>query len=275
MTPRHILMSLCAAALCSLLGACSGTPDGVLSKEKMARLMADIHEAEGVADTERATYASDSMRRVLRQSVYAHNGVTQEDVDSSFSWYGHHIEKYMDVYDRVIEILDERMNAANTLSARTGTHDDDPFGRVIALEGDSVDIWAAPRHRRFYTLGGAPYVVYTANPDRNWEPGDTYTLAFKAINPTHPVEFILVAEYDDGSFAQQQRSSSQPGWNKLDLTIAPESSGRRARSLSAVIHYEPRGGEQMYIDSISLVRRHPRFTLPAAHAESDSIPSSR
>ena len=108
--------------LCILLlaAACDRRPDGVLGKEDMARLLADIHKAEIVAETNTRTY-NDSLKRVLRQSVYARHGVTTEDVDSSLSWYGYNMEKYLEVYDRVIEILEKERDDARLKAGSVST----------------------------------------------------------------------------------------------------------------------------------------------------------
>lgn len=254
-----------------LLGACSSTPDGIIPEEKMARLLADVHQAEGVVETERGYYSSDSMRRVLRKSVYERHGVTAEQVDSSMVWYGRNIEKYIDVYSRVIEILDERLLEANTLSAREGG---EMAQASMAVEGDSVDVWTTARQRRFYTLGANNYVTYRLNADNHWEPNDRFTLSFKALNPRSPVSVTLTAEYDNGSTEVVSRSVSQQGWSHISIDVEGEDlrsgiRGRHPRALAVAIGYTPDRDEQMYIDSISLVRVHPRITRASAVGHDD------
>ncbi len=54
----------------------------MIPDDEMAELMADIHTAESVVDTERRVFATDSMRRLLKQSVLARYGYTMADFDS-------------------------------------------------------------------------------------------------------------------------------------------------------------------------------------------------
>lgn len=128
------------------LTACNSTPDGVIPDDEMAELMADIHTAESVVDTERRVFATDSMRRLLKQSVIARYGYTMADFDSSLSYYGRNIDLYAKLYEDVITILDERIAEAESRSAtdiaggRQGSTSDLDF----SVDGDSVDVWALP-----------------------------------------------------------------------------------------------------------------------------------
>lgn len=51
---------LVSAASVVLAAACSSVPDGVLDKEDMASLMADIHTAESMMELDRVSYRNDS-----------------------------------------------------------------------------------------------------------------------------------------------------------------------------------------------------------------------
>ena len=120
-----------AAGLLLLTCACSKVPGGVIPPERMAELLADFHTGEAVVDMNRTEFYTDSLRQLYKQSVYARHGVTPEEVDSSFSWYGRHMAEYMDVYDRTIEILDRRLiETGNRIAAEA----------ALSIAGDSVDV---------------------------------------------------------------------------------------------------------------------------------------
>ena len=74
---------------------CNSTPDYVISQEKMAQLLVDIHIGESVVDANMQEYELDSVKKALKQSIYIKHGVTSEQVDTSFIWYGENIEKYI------------------------------------------------------------------------------------------------------------------------------------------------------------------------------------
>ena len=90
--------------------SCRHTPEGVLEQEEMAQLMADIHMGEALVDFNYSTYPNDSTRKMLKQSIYAAHKVTAEEVAPSLEWYGKHIEDYITVYDRTLEIIQQRQS---------------------------------------------------------------------------------------------------------------------------------------------------------------------
>ena len=63
-------------ALSAAVGGCNPAPDGVLSPDDMARLLADIHIGESVSETERRVFNNDSILRVLKQSILQKHGMT-------------------------------------------------------------------------------------------------------------------------------------------------------------------------------------------------------
>ena len=91
-----------------LLSACKKVPDYVISENDMAELLADIHEANAVIEINPAAYNNDSLKKELKQSVFIRHNTTQEQFDTSLLWYGHNLDIYTEVYDNVIEILEER-----------------------------------------------------------------------------------------------------------------------------------------------------------------------
>lgn len=236
--------------------ACSRVPSGVIPPGDMAELLADLHEGEGVVESERQSFATDSMRMLLRESIYRRHDVTRQQVDSSMMWYGKNIEKYMEVYDEVIEILDKRLADANSNTSRPAQNGS--VYQSVSLEGDSIDVWTQLHYRRFYDSGGNNFVTYRMNKDRNWQPGDSYTLNFKAINTRKPVDVAMLVEYTDGTSDYSHRQFPHSGWNDLKITHTPD---KEASTMSVVISYEPARKEVAYIDSISLIRRHSRNTV--------------
>ena len=90
------------AVVALLVISCSSVPGYVIPPKKMAELLADIHIGESVVDLNRADYRTDSTKAIMLQSVLAHHGVTKQELDTSFDWYGHNISYYMEVYDKTI-----------------------------------------------------------------------------------------------------------------------------------------------------------------------------
>lgn len=82
-----------------IFAGCDSTPDYVIPPKKMAELMADIHTGEAVVESNNRSFPNDSVKKTFMQSIYLKHGVTSQEVDTSLYWYGHNLNKYMDVYN--------------------------------------------------------------------------------------------------------------------------------------------------------------------------------
>lgn len=265
------LIMAAAALIGALLGGCRQQPDGVLSQEEMALVVADLHMADGVTALNYSQYPTDSARQALKQSVLAARGVSQQQLDTSFMWYGNHLDKYMEVCDRVIEILQERQNSiAAGASAQ------------IAMAGDSVELWPNARH-----IIGSPRMLsrvmtFTLDPDTNWRPGDIYTLQYKVINARNRVASRILADYSDGTTDYRDEPGTSQGTASLKLQL---DSTRTPERVYGYIILDPDRRDYFHLDSISLVRTrresrpgaffpHRAFNFGTTPEDSDSIPSS-
>ncbi|MDE7024977.1 MAG: DUF4296 domain-containing protein [Paramuribaculum sp.] len=234
------------AALC--LAACSQRPDGVLDQDDMAQLLADIHIGESVVDNNFRHYNSDSSRSILRQSIYAKHGITPAQADSSFMWYGRHMDQYIEVYDRVTEILNNRILAAQE---QAGASSSDLSGQSFSFEGDSVDVWSDIRYRRLSSNMPSNYIYFSLPSDRNWEKGDAYELRAKMIGGKQSAHAVITAEYHDGTREYVTSQMGSDGWRSLKMVL---DSARMPFNVAGYIYYEPQPGEVAFIDSISLTR---------------------
>ena len=99
------------------LAACKKMPSDVIRPDKMSRILADLHTAGAVVEINSVSWQSDSSRRALRQAVYDRYDVSSEQVDSSLMWYGHNLKDYVEVYEKTLAILDERIAEAEKVVA--------------------------------------------------------------------------------------------------------------------------------------------------------------
>lgn len=221
---------------------CNTTPNDVLPKEEMAQLLADIHIGESIVDVERTKYYSDSLKKTVKQSILIKHHVTQDQLDTSFAWYGRNIEEYIAVYDRVIEILDEDiMRLGSSIGDKT----------MVSLEGDSVDAWQGYRSYSFNNKMASQYISFSLPKDHNWEKGDYYIWRMKLINNISPLKWSLIADYSDGSSDYIASSLSNEGWNEISLI---SDSTKTLNRIYGYIHVDTKENEIIYIDSISLSR---------------------
>lgn len=237
---RLILLTVISSVV---IISCKKTPDWVLDKDDMASLLIDIHKGESVIEYERSRYYNDSLKKVMKQSIYARHGVTAEMVDTSFVWYGNHIEDYLEVYDVVIDRLENELNQSNS-----------SVDVPVFAAGDSIDVWAgSPRYRINYSIP-LRNIAFSASVDENSEAGDNYMLQFKIMNPrTVPskVKAGLYAEYDGGIIESKTGTATNEGWLRVRLVT---DSTKTIKSVYGNISFGVSEGESFYIDSLSFVR---------------------
>ena len=232
-------ISVCLFLLC--LAACRKSPDHVIAPHEMASLLADLHRGEGAVDMNYRTFGSDSMKLALREAIYKKHNVTKEMVDTSFDWYGHHIDEYMKVYTEVIDLLQREIDQTDASAARI----------QMAAVGDSVDTWNfSPR----YILNSnsiLPNLSVYLTPDENWEKGDNYTVNFKIINSVSPLSSVLGVEYDDGQLEWIDNKVNESG--KFTYTLITDST-KTIRKVFATVSASPTSNETVFVDSLSLMR---------------------
>lgn len=237
--PLHLLPAAIAAVVTV---ACSKLPDDVLPPEEMASLMADVYCGESVIEFNHGKYNNDSMKKVVKQSVLAAHRTDQAQFDSSMAWYGRNIEEYIKVCDRAVEILE----------ARAETIPDDPRGQNrLLVAGDSAQVWPLSSFYHLTSSTPARYITFRLTPDDNWERGDEYTLAFKLINMRTPVHSTIATDYADGRSEYNTTTQDEDGWARVTLKL---DTARTAEAIYGFLEFNPAVGENLYVDSISLVR---------------------
>lgn len=237
---------LSAGLLCAVLAmsSCKRLPEGVLDQDRMAALLVDIHKGEGLADMERSIFPNDSVKKLLKQSIYLKHGVTAEEVDSSFVWYGKNLGDYMEVYEKVADKLEAELN------------EDRAKGNMspVFAEGDSIDIWnGAPSYRIDYRLP-VDNIVFNIENDANSKLGDNYTIQYKMLNKRDggmKVKSALFVRYDDGLVEYRTTETGAEGWTRLKIA---SDSTKNIERIYGYLAFHPSQGEVVFLDSVGLVR---------------------
>lgn len=220
--------------------ACGKKSGMVLDQEDMASLMADMHIAEAVVDMNSASFPTDSSRQALKQSIYAAHGVTSEQVDSSYIWYGYHIEEYMKVYDRTIEIIKDRQRQMLTASSEQ-----------VVVAGDSVDIWPLAPRMEISRRSPSRILTFSIPVDSNWRHHDVFTLRYHMASTKMPVIARMNVEYADGTTYFNLQSGRSQGTGEVNVRI---DSMLQPQRIVGYIMAAPQENETVLLDSISLVR---------------------
>lgn len=225
--------------LCTLmLGACSRRPKEVLSDDKTAALLADLHIADAYStigmggQSDLSITDNDSLRKVLRQSVLSAHGVSEAQLDTTLGWYGHNLDKYEEMYEKVPEYIAEKRTKLAEQNDKSGRNPSLwPYGsrQRIALGKNRVVV--VP-----FEIGG------TSIPK-----GGKLVWEAKAVNMFEPADMFIAAEYADGSINYVQRTLM--GGGRQNVTLQSDSS----RPVAKVWGYlRVRQPQTLILDSISL-----------------------
>lgn len=244
----RVTIKLIISCIVIFMISCKKLPEGVLGEKEMVDLLVDIHKGESVIDFQRGIYYNDSLKKTLKQSILLKHGVTQSQLDTSFVWYGNHIEDYIKIYDEVITRLE------NELTEVKGNNMSTP----VFAEGDSINVWPLSSTYKFTDRDLITNLLFELQPDNTWQNGDNYQMQFKVVNSrqSNPeVRAFVYAKYDNGRVEFRPSSTSYNNWIKVRLVT---DSTKMPVKIYGAISYQPQNGENIYIDSISLVRTRNR-----------------
>lgn len=242
-----------------VIWCCNRVPDSVIQPEEMASLLADIHKGESVVESNAGKFPTDSAKRAFRQAIYKAHGVTTQQVDSSLRWYGYNMDKYIEVYDRAIELLNDEIAQVSEQAGKSG-ESTNVYASMV-MEGDSVDIWYENRYRVFTPALSNRIVTFLFNSEPNWENGDVYIFKAKTINNSNPATLTVAVDYADGSGESFGKELIGNGWHEVRFAL---DSARVAREIYGTIGYNVNDSEVAYVDSISFTRtRWNRSKAPA------------
>lgn len=223
--------------------ACNRVPDEVIQPEAMAQLMADMRVADAVVSVNSREYPTRASKDALREAVLERHNVTTEQFDSSLVWYGHHIEKYQEVTDRSIEILQLRQAEVGAMASA-----------AMSVAGDSVEVWDAARYFNMSSRTPSRFLTFHYKSDRNWQPGDIYTWRVKFIVPPSSAQWAITTTYDDGSTEVASASLYVAAPGRQEISFFTDST-RVARTISGWLRVESDGIKPIIVDSVSLTRR--------------------
>lgn len=233
--------SVVMVVLLAMVSACSRRPSKVLSEKEMTSLLVDIYKGEGIIEMQRGQYYTDSMKQKIKRSVYIKHGVTDEQVDSSYSWYGRHIEDYIKIQDDVIAKLEHEL-------------EDIAGHKITFAEGDSIDMWPYESRLRFSGSMPAHNIAFEIPLGDDSRNGDNYELSLKTVGAVTSGDFsaAIFAAYNDGTI--EYRYVVVPNSDSMTRIRLVTDSANVLNSIYGYVYIDVAGERPVYIDSVSLVR---------------------
>ena len=249
-----------------VLAACSHDPDYVIGEKDMVDLLVDVHKAEAVIESNYNQYSSKADKKKLREAVFLKHGITQEQFDTNLVWYGHHIEEYMKIYEQVVECLKAENEEAKKLLAEDNS-------QTMSQPGDSVDVWKQRRAHVFDTRQASNLLTFDIAPDENFRTRDYFELRFKVLLlPKLSVkpQVYLAARHINHDIVYNQLDIDREGWHSLPLQTDSAIALSRINGYIVIPMQTVPG--TMYVDSLTLIRRHYNDRIPAVERQK-SLPS--
>ena len=230
--PVLILLSF---AVCCFSG-CKSRPPKVIAEDEMVSLMADMQLAEAYASTQITGITSYEERKQLGKAILAQHGFTQEDVDSTLSWYGRNLDDYSELFEKVdLEINKRRKKLmANAES--------------VKIDEDLFNLWPYPSHGIISDLGNTDGWIISI-PVTDFNRGDRLT--WSAFIPSSPnMKATLGVEYADGSAESTTSVFSKP---EIKIELQTDT-GKIVNRVYGTLSYTDNREKRIMVDSLKLIR---------------------
>lgn len=236
---RHIFPYAAAILLTAMsagFSGCSKKPKGTISEGKMVTLMADMQLAETYSNMEYVGSESGEKREQLGKAILAKNGVTQEELDSTLAWYGHNLDDYTKLFEKVNKEIAKRKK------------------EVLKLDKDEEAdqgnmLWPYRKNGTLSPLGNSDSWVVSID-DPELQKGDM--LLWKMhLNKPAPAVGVLGVEYDDGT--SEAVTSQIAGRPNVEIKMQPDT-GKNVTRIYGTLRIKEAHQLPLFADSISLVK---------------------
>ena len=230
--------------------SCGRVPGDVIDTKTMEHLLVDIHKAEAYMENNKYLANNKSAQDSVKNIIFTKHNVTAEEFDYSVVWYGANLDKYIEIYDKVITRLQEE---DNTLLALMNNQKDMHIS--MTRSGDTVNIWNKNSHYIFEGKLNNNLLTFTIPFDDNFKEGDLFKLKFKISSreegPYNPQAVLAVKEGKNVT-TYTKKSIKNNGWDSIEV----QSNATIRRVMGSI--YVPAVPEWKitHIDSISLYRIH-------------------
>ena len=241
----HIIMSAGGILFLSglLASGCSDNKE-ILSEKEMVNLIVDLKLAEAYANSQMGGADIQKHREELAQGVLAAHHVTQEQLDSTLGWYGHNLDKYAKLYEKV----DKRMDAKRKKMLKED-------GATTTKErGDNL--WPFEENGVLSPFGNSDGWVFTLS-DPALERGDRVVWSMNLKDASMPLTGVLGVEYDDGT--AEAYTTFMTNRRNVEMSLQTDT-GKLVRRLYGTLRFKQSETQPLFVDSIA-VRKLPYDSL--------------
>lgn len=197
-----------------ILSACGNRPRWVLSEDKMEDVLYDIHIADAEVEMDYTYFNENKDRKPeLYNTVFEKHGITKEQFDTSLVWYSADMERYMKIYEKMLQRYTVEID---TLNAQVGRqHELSPYAATNLWNGISSKI---------LTSGSITSHLFSFSVDSiPLDAGAMYELSFEILGTSDksPVAAYVYTEYSD-TILFTHETFHQNSLTHLRIPVIPE-----------------------------------------------------
>lgn len=219
-----------------LAGGCVKRPKGVMSDSEMVPIIADMELAEGYLQTQPMKGDSRDVRQQLVASVLEKHGVSQEEFDATMDWYGHNIDAYYKLNEKVSRELVKRRGELAKAGAKGSKDEGKP----------SADLWPYSRTAVLTEQSGSMSMPFSVPAE--FAKGSSVTWSMRVRRGADAVQ-LLGVEYDNGEITYLSRPTSE---QKIAEMTLQTDSARRVKRVFGNLSVRRMNGLPLWLDSITL-----------------------
>lgn len=213
---------------------CTRRPAKVLDEQEMVELLADMQLAEAYYHLSGHTPGVSNPSEEIGQQVLAMHNVTQEELDSTLSYYGRNLDDYSLLYEKVDAEINRRRKRLDKI-----------MPDVTKIDGS--ELWNRGQFGYVSPLGTTDGWIFSVT-DPSVDKGEKITWSLHLTDPV-PMKGILGVEYEEGN--SEIVSLNFTGKKKIEFVLQTDTAGK-VRRLFGNLAAESKNNLPLYADSIRL-----------------------
>ena len=232
-------------------------PSGVLSEQKMTKLLVDYHLAQGMAA---GTTDPEKSRYLYIQQVFKKHHVKEAQFDSSMVYYSTHSETMAKIYAEVYSRIETNANKMGVDTQVKSLYSD------LSNQGDTANIWSDSKVVTLRSQSLENLYSFRLLADSTFRQGDSFLWHFNTLfvleGSTRDLYAQLVVHYENDSVA----ATSLVSHSDEELNLRVEPSGQQdtldIKSIDGYLYLPLKEMDNevfrmVQIHDIAMVRFHP------------------
>lgn len=248
-------------ALAAALAICAcrpGVPKEYIQPDEMEDILYDYYVSQALAVKTTTENSPAYEKNMYYHAVLKKHGLTEAEYDSSLVYYYTHAERLRDIYDNVVERIEN--DAANMGASVAAAAPDNYY---YDEDGDTTDLWTEAAAAVLTPTPPYNRLDFAIDCDSTYRPGDTFLLSFNTTfvyqsGNKDAVAYIALT-YDNDSVSTHYSRITVSGKSRLRVEGNKNITAKNIKGFVYAGRGNDRSGTRklMFMDNIRLLRFHP------------------